>query len=167
MPNLWVSLRLWSWIALLFAVAETSAAEPVRFNRDIRPILADTCWHCHGPGTKKADLRLDRREDALRETASGETPIVPGKPEESEAIRRIFTKDDGELMPPADSHKVLKPEQKELLRRWVAEGAKFEKHWSFEPPQNAPLPKVDDKSPLAKTYRVNNPIDAFLVERLA
>ncbi len=136
------------------------AVEPVRFNRDIRPILSDTCWHCHGPGTRKADLRLDRLEDAIKKTANDVVPIVPGKPDESEAIRRIFAQDEGELMPPADSHKVLKPEQKELLRRWVAEGAKFEKHWSFEPPQQPPVPEV------AKTYRVSNPIDAFLAERL-
>jgi len=152
-----------TWLVVNGSVAVFAAApaDAVRFNRDIRPIMSDSCWHCHGPGTQKADLRLDRRDDALRETASGTVPIVPGKPEASEIIRRILAPDESELMPPADSHKVLKPEQKELLRRWVAEGAVYEKHWSFEPPQPPRVPSV------AKGYRANNPIDAFVTERLA
>lgn len=152
----------------LFAGSESvTAAEPIRFNRDIRPILSDTCWHCHGPGTRKAELRLDRFDDAVKETENGVKPIVPGKPDASEAIRRIFAQDAGELMPPPDSHKTLTAEQKDLLRRWVAEGAKYEKHWSFETPVDPPVPAPPKTGPHAKTYRVNNPIDAFLIERLA
>jgi hypothetical protein len=144
-----------------------AAAEPIRFNRDIRPILSDACWHCHGPGTRKAELRLDHFDDAVKETASGVKPIVPGKPDDSELVRRIFAADEGERMPPADSHKTLTPAQKELLRRWIAEGAKYEKHWSFETPHEPQVPDPPKTGPHAKTYHANNPIDAFLIERLA
>jgi hypothetical protein len=144
-------------------------AEPIRFNRDIRPILSDTCWKCHGPGTQKAELRLDHFDFATKKSSDGTAPIVPGEPNESEAIRRVFATDEGELMPPPDSHKKLTAEQKELLRRWVAEGAVFEKHWAFEPPVEPRVPTLDDvkTSPQAKTYRIANPIDGFIVARLA
>src|SRR5687767_6885470 len=91
----------------------------VRFNQSIRPILSDNCFACHGPdaGQRKGKLRLDVREAALEKKA-----IVPGKPDESELIKRIFTTDADDLMPPAESHKVLTSEQKDLLKRWVAQG---------------------------------------------
>lgn len=137
------------------------AAEPreVRFNRDIRPILSETCWHCHGPGTQKAGLRLDRREAALTATESGALPIVPGKVELSEIIRRVLTTDANELMPPPDSNKKLTAAQKELLKQWVAQGARYEQHWSFEPPVKGDVPQVPGA-------RIHNPIDAFLADRL-
>jgi hypothetical protein len=149
------------------ASAVAQGAEPIRFNRDIRPILSDTCWHCHGPGTAKAELRLDRRDDAIKESQSGTLPIVPGKPEASEIIRRILSDDESERMPPAEANKTLTAEQKDLLRRWVAEGAVYDKHWSFETPVAPPVPPLPKDGPHAKTYRANNPIDAFIVERLA
>jgi hypothetical protein len=141
--------------------AGASAADPVGFNRDVRPILADVCWKCHGQGKQQAGLRLDRRESALAETESGSVPIVPGQPEQSELVRRIFSTDPDETMPPPNSHKTLTAEQQEILRRWVAEGAAYEGHWSFQTPRKPPVPVV-----LGTDYRIYNPIDSFIAERL-
>jgi hypothetical protein len=151
-------------VGLLLLATSSPAAElsaEVRFNRDIRPIMSDTCFKCHGPGVHKANLRLDLREEALKAAESGETPIVPGNPEKSDAIRRVFSADADEIMPPANSRKTLTPEQKQTLRRWVEQGAVYEKHWSFQTPVKAEPPKVD-----AATVRVLNPIDAFVADRL-
>jgi len=138
---------------------ETTSAT-IWFNRDIRPIMSDTCFKCHGPGTRKAGLRLDLRDEALKRTESGVTPIVPGKPGESEVVRRLLSTDQDEFMPPPDSHKTLSAEQKGLIQRWIAEGAAYEKHWSFEPPVKSPPPR------LPETWRLVNPIDAFVADRL-
>lgn len=140
--------------------ASLGQAQEVRFNRDIRPIMSETCFKCHGPGTHKAGLRLDIREQALKPLESKATPIVPGKPDQSEIIRRVFTDDEDDLMPPPKSHKVLTPEQKETLKRWVAQGAVYEKPWSFVPPRKAELPKIEGDT------AINNPIDLFIAERL-
>ena len=111
-------------------LASASAAE-LSFNRDVRPILSDNCFFCHGPdkNQRKADLRLDVREAAIAAKA-----IVPGKPEASALIERIHTEDADDLMPPADSHKKLSPAQKGTLRRWIAQGAEYQPHWAFVPP---------------------------------
>src|SRR5688572_22017719 len=103
----------------------------VRFNQSIRPILSDNCFACHGPDAnqRKGKLRLDVREAAIEKKA-----IVPGKPDESELIKRIFTTDEDDLMPPSESHKVLTPEQKNLFKSWIAQGAVYEGHWSYVPP---------------------------------
>jgi len=108
-----------------------AAAEKIGYNHDIRPILSDNCFYCHGPdkNKRKGKFRLDVREDAVAKKA-----IVPNKPEESELIKRIFETNQDDLMPPPDSHKKLTPKQKELLRRWIATGAKYEAHWSYVPP---------------------------------
>src|ERR1700709_2723605 len=117
------------WLAIaatLTLACSAFAAEPadtVHFNRDIRPMMSDTCFHCHGPSKQKGNFRLDQPESPLKPAKSGAIPIVPGKPEESEIIKRVFSTDADDLMPPTDSHKTLKPEQKEALRRWVAQGA--------------------------------------------
>ncbi|HVX15720.1 MAG TPA: PSD1 and planctomycete cytochrome C domain-containing protein [Pirellulales bacterium] len=142
------------------AVGPLWAETPVRFNRDLRPIMSDTCFKCHGPGTRKAGLRLDLRDEALKPAASGATPIVPGKPDQSEAVRRVFAADEGEVMPPPEAHKELTSEQKELFRRWVEQGAVYEKHWSFERPVKPALPSG------GATGAQQNPIDAFIQERL-
>ena len=108
----------------LSAFAAFGAAKgEVKFNRDIRPIMSDTCFHCHGPDAKarKGGFRIDLREEALKPAKSGEVPIVPGKPEESEIIKRLFTKDTDDLMPPPEAHKTFSAEQKDLFKRWVAE----------------------------------------------
>ena len=149
-------------VSLLGSASALSGAAPakVSFNRDIRPIMSDTCFHCHGfdAKTREAGMRLDLREEALKPTRTAARPIVPGQPGESEIIRRIF--DAGDPMPPADAHKTLTPEQKELFRRWVAEGATYEKHWAFVPPVRAPLPKTN----AAKWPRTA--LDHFVLARL-
>ena len=129
----------------------------LEYNRDVRPILAENCFACHGPDSaaRKAGLRLDRREDAIAATA-----IVPGKPTESGMINRVFAPDASELMPPPKSHKKLTPAQKEILRKWVAEGAEYQPHWSFIAPTRPKAPEVKDKA------WVRNPIDSFILARL-
>lgn len=113
----------------------------VSFNRDVRPILSDKCYYCHGtdPDHRKGDRRLDTREGALADI-DGVKAIVPGKPDESDAIVRILSTDDDELMPPPKSHKTLTAAEKETLRRWVAEGAKYEPHWAFVAPVRPEMP---------------------------
>jgi Protein of unknown function (DUF1553)/Protein of unknown function (DUF1549)/Concanavalin A-like lectin/glucanases superfamily/Planctomycete cytochrome C len=141
-------------IALLFVAAGgLQADESVRFNRDIRPILAEHCYHCHGPdsGKRKAGLRLDRENAKV---------IVAGKPGDSELIRRITSKDPEERMPPPSAGRDLSPAKTELLRRWVAEGAKWEKHWAFIPPARPEPPAIKDEA------WARNPIDRFIVHRL-
>jgi hypothetical protein len=139
-------------------------AAEVRFNRDVRPILSDNCFVCHGPdaGKAKGNLRLDLRENALQPAESKEIPIVPGKPEASELIKRIFAEDGGELMPPPKSHKKLSPAQKETLKQWVAQGAQYENHWGWTKPTRPDVPKID--GPLAAWGK--NPVDAFVAKRL-
>lgn len=111
------------------------AQRPVSFNRDIRPIMADTCFRCHGPdaGTRMANLRLDLRNEATKANRAGRTPIVPGKPEESQIVARVFHTNPARVMPPPSAHKELTDQQKETIRRWVAEGAVYEGHWAYEP----------------------------------
>jgi hypothetical protein len=135
-----------------------AAAEPLRFNRDVRPILADACFGCHGPGQQKAGLRLDQSASATKPNKRGDAAIVPGKPDESEAIRRIFSDEETEVMPPADSHKKLTAAQKATLKRWVSEGAVYEPHWSFAKLTKPPVPRAAGSRP-------RDPIDAFLAER--
>jgi mono/diheme cytochrome c family protein len=139
--------------------ASPPPAAPIRFSRDIRPILSQNCFLCHGQDEKRraAGLRLDQRDHALAELESGTHAIVPGKPEESELIARITSDDADMRMPPADSHKTLTQEQIELLKRWVAEGAKYEAHWSFIPLQHPELPAGASR----------NPIDAFVRAKLS
>src|ERR1700719_4511966 len=109
-------------IALAAGLICSGAAAPVRFNRDIRPIMSDTCFKCHGPDkrARMAGLRLDIREEALKATKSGVTPIVPGDTEKSAIVQRIFATSPAKIMPPQYAHKELTSEQKETIRRWVA-----------------------------------------------
>ena len=122
--------------AAVILTASTQAAEALRYNRDIRPILSENCFACHGPdqADQKAGLRLDVREAALQPAKSGLVAISPGKVTESELITRILSNDADEVMPPPKSHKKLSATQKDLLKQWVSEGAHYEKHWAFEPP---------------------------------
>ncbi|HVC98816.1 MAG TPA: DUF1553 domain-containing protein [Pirellulales bacterium] len=149
-------------LALAVAAGQVAASrgdEPLVFNRDIRPILSENCFKCHGPDSaaRKAELRLDRREAALEQGA-----IVPGDPDQSELVTRIFSGDDEIRMPPADSHKSLTELQKERLRRWIAEGAVYQAHWSFIPlAASVPIPRPD-----ASDRWVRTPIDAFVLDRL-
>jgi hypothetical protein len=145
---------------LIAFAAGAQPAPQVSFNRDVRPIMSETCFKCHGPGTHKAGLRLDIREQALKPLESKATPIIPGKPDQSEIIRRVFTDDEDDLMPPPKSHKVLTPEQKQTLKRWVAQGAIYEQPWSFVPPRKVEPPKIAGDTTLI------NPIDDFIADRL-
>lgn len=118
------------------------AAEPkLDFNRDIRPILSHNCFFCHGQdgSHREANLRLDEASGATQDLGHGRSAIVPGKPEASELIKRVFSSNEEEVMPPPSSHKKLTAAQRELLKRWIAEGAEYEKHWAFIPPKKVPL----------------------------
>ena len=109
----------------------------VEFNRDVRPILSDNCFLCHGPdkNRRKADLRLDLRANAIEAGA-----IVPGNPEDSALVERIQSDDADEQMPPPKSNKKLTSRQKEILKRWIEQGAEYQKHWSYERPIKAEIP---------------------------
>ena len=119
-----------------------SSKAPLTFNRDIRPILSDACFSCHGPDAQKVKggLRLDQREAALQPAKSGKTALVPNHPESSEIMRRLLTSDPDEQMPPPESHKVLTADQKSLLQRWIAEGAVYQGHWAYTPPVRPKVP---------------------------
>jgi hypothetical protein len=124
------------------AVAE-DPAKPVNFTRDVRPILSNACFHCHGPDEefREAELRLDQR-DGLFEDRDGYVLVKPGDHSESELIRRILSEDSDEMMPPADSTKSLTEQQKQILVQWVQQGAEWQEHWSFVPPSRSALPDV-------------------------
>src|SRR6187549_2156424 len=127
---------------LPLSAGETPIPAKIEFNRDIRPFLSDTCFHCHGPDAhgRKAGLRLDLREEALKPAESGEKPIVPGKPDLSEAARRVLTSDKDDLMPPPKANKPLTARQKELFKRWIEQGAEYQVHWSYAAPVKAAIP---------------------------
>ena len=136
-----------------------AAESPLSYNRDVRPILSDKCFHCHGPDRnhRKGKLRLDIREEALIKEA-----FVPGKPEESQLVKRIFTLKDDEMMPPPESHKSLTVEQKATLKRWIGEGAKYEPHWAYITPVRPAVPAIQGSK-----SKPANPIDAFILAKLA
>ncbi|NCA10656.1 DUF1553 domain-containing protein [bacterium] len=141
-----------------FGLAQAGrAAETLSYNQDIRAILVENCFGCHGAdsASRKADLRLDQRDAAVESGA-----IVPGDPDSSVALDRIFSDDPEEVMPPPSIKKVLTAEQKELLKRWIAEGAEYEPHWSFIPPKRPEPPAVKNEA------WIKNPIDRFILARL-
>ena len=143
--------------------AVSSPLPALNYNRDVRPILSDKCFQCHGPDDKKrySGLRLDQFAAATRPNAkSGHIPVVPGKPDASEAWRRITTHDHDETMPPVKSGKSLTDEQKETLKRWIAQGAKYETHWAFAPILAQKVPETRDKA------WARNEVDAFILARL-
>lgn len=146
-----------SWTGVVHA-AESS----IDFNRDIRPILSDRCFACHGPDdkTQEGGLRLDLRDAAVAELASGSTAIVPGTPSASELIARITGTDPDAVMPPPHIGKPVTPAEAAILKRWIAEGAPYRRHWAFERVERPAVPVV--KSPAwAKT-----PVDRFVLARL-
>lgn len=152
----------------LVAVGAGSAApgqdSPAKtdFNREIRPILTENCYKCHGPddGARKAKLRFDVGAEALKPAKSGLLPIVPGHPEKSELVARITAVVPDDRMPPSASGKKLSPSQIEALRRWIAQGAPFALHWAYVKPMRPSLPEVRDR----KWPR--NPVDRFILARL-
>jgi hypothetical protein len=133
--------------------------ERVRFNRDVRPVLS-TCFRCHGADetSRRADLRLDIRDEALKARRNG-TPIVPGKPGESLVVTRIFETNPARIMPPASIHKELTDAQKQTIRRWLEQGAEYEGHWAYE---RVERPAV----PVLRSATIRTPIDAFIQSRL-
>jgi mono/diheme cytochrome c family protein len=140
----------------------SSGAKTIYYNRDVRPIFSENCFACHGPDSaaRKASLRLDRFEDAVAER-KGVAAIIPGQPEKSALVERILATDPDDIMPPPKSHKKLTEQQKDLLRRWVAEGAEYELHWAYIAPKRPALPKVKNSG------WIRNPIDNFILARLA
>ncbi len=141
---------------------EAAASGPVQFNRDIRPIFADKCLACHGFDAKKrkGNLRLDTREGATSANEDGLRAIVPGDLGKSEAWQRILSTDKDEMMPPPEKHKELTPAERETVKRWIMEGATYQKHWAFEAPQKAPLPGGKDDR------WSRNAIDRFVLAKL-
>jgi hypothetical protein len=146
-------------LCLCVSVVSSSAraGDKLEYNRDVRPILAENCFPCHGPDSaaRKAGLRLDRRDDAEKMEA-----IVPGKPDTSGLVERIFSDEKSHVMPPPKTKKKLTSAQKETLKRWIAEGAEYQLHWSFIAPKRPPLPVVKDMK------WVRNAIDAFILADL-
>ncbi len=150
-------------LGLLLAALSCVAArgDELQFNRDIRPILADTCFACHGPDQAKrpTELRLDTFEGATVDLG-GYAGIVAGKPDESEMFKRLVTDDPDLRMPPADFNRQLTPAQIDTLKRWIEQGAKYEKHWAFIPPQRPELAEVKQAD------WARQPIDRFIQARL-
>ena len=149
---------LWSQAATL-APQNPSKKAKLAYNQDIRPILAENCFPCHGPDSaaRKADLRLDRPEEAAA-NRSGRFPLKKGDPANSEVFKRITGR--GPIMPPPSSHKKLTPSQIATLKQWIFEGASYERHWSLIPPVRPELPAVKD------TKWVRNPVDRFILAKL-
>jgi hypothetical protein len=147
--------------ALLAGESKTATPPAVDFQRQVRPILSDNCFLCHGPdkGTRMADLRLDIQEGALAIRNNGAV-IVPGKPDESLLIKRIYSENPAFRMPPVFAHKTLSQEQKNTLRRWIEQGATWKQHWSFIPPVRSTLPEVKNPG------WARNPIDRFILAKL-
>jgi hypothetical protein len=144
---------------LIFGVilgAATCSAEPIDFSRQIRPILSENCIACHGPDDKgrKGKLRLDDEQDAKRDR-KGDFVILPGKPEQSELIKRIESDDPDDVMPPPKQHKTIPPAQLALLKEWIRQGAPWGRHWSYESVVRPSVPKNGEA----------NPVDAFLADR--
>src|SRR6266850_766900 len=156
-PKLRAVNRLTICLGVWWCFSVRGGTNQIQFNRDIRPILSENCFACHGQdkNQRKAKLRLDVREVAVEREA-----IVPGKPTESKLVKHVFTDDSDDIMPPPKTHKVLTATQKELLKRWVEEGAEYEPHWAYIAPKRAPMPQTKNVS------WVKNPIDAFVLASL-
>ena len=174
MPSLRSLLAL---VPLSLAPAVAGAAPPVDFSREVLPILSDNCFYCHGPDEKKreAGRRLDTLEGATAQI-DGVTAVVPGKPEASDLVARIRSTDRDEVMPPPKANKKLTPAQTATLKRWVAEGAKWGKHWAFEKPERPEVPRISDfRFAIADWKNAGdgygdwsvNPIDGFILKKLA
>jgi hypothetical protein len=149
-------------LPLVLTAARAAAADAkINYSRDIRPILANHCWSCHGPDdrTREAGLRLDSRDTALAPRKKGKPAIVPGDPAGSALISRIEAEKAARRMPPPEAKKPLSDRQKQFLRRWVEQGADFSQHWAFAPPRPQTVPD------LRNVKEVRNPIDAFISAR--
>ncbi len=146
MPGIHLPLRriaIACWIVLAFVLQSLAddVPEAIQFNRDVRPILSNACFRCHGfdAKTREANLRLDMAEGAFAPRENGSAAIVPGKSADSLLLQRIESTDEDTVMPPPNSHRQLNADEKKLIRRWIDQGANYEKHWSFEPIRNVEL----------------------------
>ncbi|MFN9222412.1 MAG: DUF1553 domain-containing protein [Planctomyces sp.] len=163
-PQQFVCFLLTLPVACLFPLhcCAGSADDTVDFNRDVRPILANHCWSCHGrdEASRKAGLRLDTREAALAAGDSGQPALVPGQPAASALLQRIHATDSDEIMPPPEFRKPLSDRQKSVLQNWIRQGAHYADHWAFIPPQRPPLPAVRPSN-----WPVSD-VDLFVLHRL-
>lgn len=162
-PEVAVVMRAFvGFISVLGVCFATQAEDPVKYNREIQPILANHCFACHGPDrqSRKGGLRLDQRDAALAQADSGAIAVVPQQPEASELWLRIQSSDPDVMMPPPDVKKPLTEHQKNLLKRWIAEGAEYQPHWAFLPIVRPAVPTVQ------RADWVRNEIDAFILSRL-
>lgn len=148
-------------LCLLFLLAhvEILNGEEIDYSREIRPLLARKCYACHGPDAQESGLALHERERVFQELDSGEVAVRAGKPDQSSLIARIRDTDDDLRMPPS-GHDPLKPQEIELLERWIEQGAKFNQHWAFEKLTHVDIPPAS--SPTASSH----PIDRFIDEKL-
>ncbi|MEX2173156.1 MAG: PSD1 and planctomycete cytochrome C domain-containing protein [Pirellulaceae bacterium] len=149
-------------LGVAFRAGQAATADSPDFNREVRPILSAHCFKCHGPDdkTREAGLRLDGRDGAIAALDSGSVAVVPGKPDQSELVRRVLSDDEGEVMPPPATNKPLSATQKNILRRWIAAGAPYAPHWAFVAPRQATLPAVK------QTAWPKNPIDRFVLAKI-
>lgn len=163
-------------LGLVFLALTPTARAGIDFAREVRPLLSENCFTCHGPDSnkRKSGLRLDQKESAFGPAESGETAIVPGDVEKSELLRRITSTDKDEVMPPPKEQHKLKPAQIDLLKRWIAEGAVWTGHWSFQPVKPVKVPVLADCGVGFAEWNARNgygdwsrsPIDAFILEKL-
>jgi hypothetical protein len=154
-------LHLFSVLVMTLCAVADAGDDPVSFAEDVHPLLAENCLPCHGPDKKarKARLQLDVRESSTKARRGG-AAIVPGRPDDSEVLRRITSSDPDDLMPPPDSGKKLATDEIALLRQWIVEGAKYERHWAYIAPRRSPPPAVKDAS------WPSGEIDHFILARL-
>jgi mono/diheme cytochrome c family protein len=152
----------------LLAYSLSAAPDPVQWHRDIRPLLSDNCFACHGAdnNARKAGLRLDTKEGLFDGTPKREAAVVPGNLAKSTLWQRVITQDPDDLMPPPESHKTLKPAQKELLKKWILAGAPWQGHWAFIKPERPALPDASRLKGLPGSFPIRNPIDAFVGAKL-
>ena len=160
--NLLAKILAMTLLCVLAISTHGAEADGIDFNFQIRPLLADRCFKCHGPDEKarKKKLRLDTREGMFREMDDGFAVVRPGNTNQSELIRRIFSTESSDIMPPPISHLKLSVDEKDLLLRWVARGAEFKPHWSLIPVKKISPPQARNQ------VWVPNPIDAFVMAKL-
>jgi hypothetical protein len=158
LPSTWLIFSITVTLTINSVSYSSEPSSDIDFSRDVLPILAENCFACHGfdESSRQADLRLDTRENAIA-TKDGVTPVVPGSPESSAIWNRITSTDSDEIMPPEKTGKHLSDAQRDILRRWIADGAKYAKHWSYNPPVRVEPPLIDG---------VEHPIDRFIQARL-
>lgn len=160
----WRGLPFWGivWLATSLTQAQEKSVDPVDFASQIRPLLSSRCFQCHGPddSSRKAKLRLDLHDEAIKERKGGVRAVVPGEPARSEAIRRITQKDPDEIMPPPEAGQPLQQTEITLLKRWIEQGASYAPHWAFQKPERPRIPSVKSLS------WPRHPMDYFILQKL-